>query len=183
MFLFASVESNPPIVFRNSRRQARVNYPCVAKQRGFTVIELVVVIALLGVLSAVALPRFLDMNREATIATMEGVVGALETAITLSHSQAFIDGTHTQPSATITVEDRVVSMVNGYPAGTATGIPQLIESPPGDWKQRASSYAGAWVYWHGTIDEDAGTAQCYVRYRQSTAVGMRPIIDFQDSGC
>jgi len=153
------------------------------RQQGFTIIELVVVIALLGILSAVALPRFLDVNRDATIATMKGVVGALETAMTLSHSQAYIDGTSKDASSTLTVDGNAISMINGYPSGTATGVTMLIEAPSGDWKQRASSHPGAWVIWHGAINEDAGSARCYVRYRQSTAVGERPVIDFEDSGC
>ena len=59
----------------------------------------------------------------------------------------------------------------------------MVTTPSGDWKQRASVYSGAWIYWHGAIDEDAGTAQCFVRYRQPTAAGNAPVIDYVSTGC
>jgi MSHA pilin protein MshA len=150
---------------------------------GFTMVELIVVIALLGILSAVALPRFIDVKSDATLAMMEGLVKAIQTSMNLTHSQAFINGEHSLATNTMMVEGQSVNMVYGYPSGTVNGISAMIKTLPDGWQQRASVHNGAWVFWHGLIEEDAGVAQCYVRYRQSTGAGLAPVIDFESNGC
>lgn len=152
-------------------------------QAGFTLIELIMVIVILGILAVVAIPKYADMKREATIATMKGLTGALESGATITHAKAVVSGVNKLASTTITVDSVVVQLVYGYPSGTAAGIPLMISAPSDSWKSRASSYAGAWIYWHGKIDEDANDAQCYIRYRQPTGTGLRPVIDFVDTGC
>ena len=48
------------------------------KQRGFTLIELVMVIVILGILAAVAIPRYIDLSTEATVASLNGLEGSVK---------------------------------------------------------------------------------------------------------
>ena len=156
-----------------------IQYP----QRGFTLIELITIIIIVGILSATALPRFINLKAESMIATMEGLKSAIETASTLANAKSTFARAEQLAASTIVVDGVTIDMVYGYPAGIATGIPQLVITPSDDWKQRASSHTGAWVYWHGIINEDAGSAGCYVRYRQPSSAGQRPVVDLVTGGC
>lgn len=62
----------------------------LTSKRGFTLIELIVVIVILGILSVVAAPKFIDLKTDARIATLEGLKGALESANQLVRSKALL---------------------------------------------------------------------------------------------
>jgi MSHA pilin protein MshA len=90
------------------------------KQNGFTLIELIMVIVILGVLSAFALPRFADFGAQAREASLSALAGALRSAANISHAQQLADSGALDTG--VTLEGQAVTMVNGYPTANAAGI-------------------------------------------------------------
>ncbi|WP_237524243.1 pilin [Shewanella sp. KX20019] len=95
------------------------------QQKGFSLIELVIVIVILGLLAATAIPRFLNVTEDAKDASVDGVAGGLATAVSFVRSQWEVDGRNVDnvvlAGARIQLDDRF-----GFPTGTggnsATGM-------------------------------------------------------------
>jgi len=86
------------------------------KRQGFTLIELVVVIVILGIMAAVAVPKFVNLQSNARQAVMEGLEGSIRSVATLIYSKSLIQGVETGNSSAITVNGVVIRTKEGYPA-------------------------------------------------------------------
>ncbi len=89
------------------------------KQSGFTLIELIMVIVILGILSAFALPKFADFSGQAESATIEGARGAVKASSAIAHAQYLANGS---TGSTVTLEGLVIDMVQGYPSANLADV-------------------------------------------------------------
>lgn len=89
------------------------------KQGGFTLIELVVVIVILGILAVTAAPRFLNLQDDARESALQGLAGAMQGSAGIVFGKAAIEGNE---SSTTAVDVEGVSTIFGYPTATSAGI-------------------------------------------------------------
>lgn len=114
------------------------------RQAGFTLIEVIVVIVILGILAVTAAPKFIDIQDDARLAAAEGVSASVKTAMSTAYAKALVTNA-TADTGTITVDGGDVDLVYGYPAATSTGIGALIELD-GDWTAAAGTAAGTFTF-------------------------------------
>ncbi len=92
-------------------------YPKISKNiQGFTLIELVLAIVILGILAAVTLPRIANLKNDAEFAMLQKVEASLKSASALVYAKSVINGTENLTSSSITLEDGTVILTRyGYP--------------------------------------------------------------------
>jgi len=128
------------------------------RQAGFTLIELVVVIVVLGILSAFAIPRFIALDSQARVAAVNGLAGSLRSASALAHGMWMATGTS---PATVAMEGQTITISNGYP--DLTTIPNTLNDYTGF---TTSSTATTFTF---TKTGAATPANCIVTYTAATA--------------
>lgn len=165
------------------------------RQTGFTLIELVIVITVIGILAAVAMPRLIDAQRDARIAKANAIYGSLRSAVVLARSRCELDLAGTTPSTTtgncastppvVNMDGYAIAISNRHPAATAGGIDQAAQlNLSSDGLTATNSSAGTPTR---TFDIAGGTApNCRITYQEATlsgAVIVAPVISVTTGGC
>lgn len=138
---------------------------------GFTLIELVVVITILGILAAFAVPKFIALDSQARIATINGLAGSVKSAASLARGMSMATGN----TATVTMEGSPVNLVNGYPDSTAAGIPMAVNASASDFTYTPGAASGTWA-------KVGAPGTCTVTYTPAP-VGGTPSVTTSTAGC
>ncbi|TWX65186.1 prepilin-type N-terminal cleavage/methylation domain-containing protein [Colwellia demingiae] len=163
------------------------NFKLVNKQDGFTLIELVVVIIILGVIAVTAVPKYIDLQDDAKTASLQAIKGALESAIKLVYSKSIIKGNQNLARASgvdVDINGTTLDIKYGYPLAN-------YASANGSWDDlieldreffSSTIVGGHFVIYIGEKVPTGLQDECMVGYKQVDGISSSPEITLNECG-
>ncbi|MGR6860566.1 type II secretion system protein [Aliivibrio salmonicida] len=155
------------------------------RQGGFTLIELVVVIVILGILAVTAAPKFLNLQGDARASSLQGLKGAMSGAAGIVYGKAAIEGVERKSLADMgsdTVDGITTNF--GYPTATIAGIGKAVVGLEDDWSAFSTTSGSVNILVVGFKSDTATAAtviatKCYVAYSEAKTAssGVSTIVD------
>lgn len=153
------------------------------KQQGFTMIELIMVIVILGILAAVALPRFYDLQTDARTAKAQALAGAVRSGSAIARSAALVRN-QTGATGTVAMEGANVTLRAGYPTADNAGIITAANiNPTNDGVTLAGGGGGYGATINIRINGAPTPAQCQIAYQAPAALNTQPTVTVTTTGC
>lgn len=150
--------------------------------RGFTLIELVIVMVILGLLAAVVVPRYVNLAGDARAAKINGAAGSARSAAAIVHGVA-LARTLGNGAANVNMEGATVTIINGYPTADTAGIlaAAQINTADGFTVSGGAAAAGSTV----TVQATGAVtpAQCQFTYQNPAAAGDAPTVTVTVTDC
>ena len=143
----------------------------VQAQGGFTLIELIVVIVILGILAATALPKFANLSGDARFASINAAKGAMSSAAAIAHGRALVSPLDVS-AGKMTLEGTQIDVTaNGYPKALASGIAAAATIDAADYVSYTTTAAttptvpaNGIVFVPKSIDGTAAAKKCFISY-------------------
>ena len=143
-------------------------FPTKSAQGGFTLIELIVVIVILGILAATALPKFASLGGDARIASLNAAKGAMTATAAMTHGKFLIT-----PSITsLTVEGTSVGITNGYPTAN-TNFAAAAGLGDADYRIDTPATGTVRITPRSVVGNTGLEASCHITYTEA-ATGNQP---------
>lgn len=150
------------------------------KNNGFTLIELIIVIVVLGILAVTAAPKFLNIQKDAEIGALQGLKSALLSSGNIVYAKALVEGAQDSPDETLPSGVRVRY---GYPYATQTNLKQVVDFTENDWKVTGSAPEVTFTLESQTSGlsnaEIAANGICRLTYRHPNR-GEKPTLTISD---
>lgn len=175
---------------------------------GFTLIELIVVIVILGILAVTAAPKFIDLQSDARIAALNGLKASVSSAYTLVHGKALATGQDAGATGHVRINSKFTKVCYGYPCAAKSdtskgnsasnlndGLAAVLDidlktcgdkdlsTVTTDWCEKVDGTSSVLIYNANYYDSSASDPKCYVKYEASTGKDVLPKVTVESSEC